>query len=306
MALVKAICTQCGANLEVDNTTDAAICQYCGAPFIVEKAINIFNNYGSNIIYANNIMVKHENKVDDSFKIANNVLVKYTGYDEIVTIPEGVTKIGSQAFGGEFPNEPNRFVKIVNLPSSCREIGTFAFSGCTNLQKINGLENILKIGTGAFKRCENLRGIFEAKKLKFIGSWVFDGTGYSYIDISNAEGGSTLGLFNNTPNLETVKLSSKLWKENEVCLLFYEFDSDIYKYVGSGSSVKEVYIDNVCHNYQSELALDRRMMGTELYRKARERQEQMRKDKGLCLYCGGPLKGLLKKRCTKCGREKKY
>ena len=50
-------------------------------------------------------------KVDDSFKIANNVLVKYTGYDEIVTIPEGVTKIGSQAFGGEFPNEPNRFVK---------------------------------------------------------------------------------------------------------------------------------------------------------------------------------------------------
>ena len=40
MALVPAICTQCGAQLEVDNSQEAAICKYCGTPFIVEKAIN--------------------------------------------------------------------------------------------------------------------------------------------------------------------------------------------------------------------------------------------------------------------------
>ncbi len=48
MPLVKAICTSCGAALEVDNTKDAAICPYCGAAYIVEKAINrynITNNY---------------------------------------------------------------------------------------------------------------------------------------------------------------------------------------------------------------------------------------------------------------------
>ncbi len=43
MSLVAAKCTQCGAELEVDNTQEAAVCKYCGTPFIVEKAINNIN-----------------------------------------------------------------------------------------------------------------------------------------------------------------------------------------------------------------------------------------------------------------------
>lgn len=46
MPLVSAKCTNCGAKLEVDDTKDAAICAYCGSPYIVEKAIN---NYIINI-----------------------------------------------------------------------------------------------------------------------------------------------------------------------------------------------------------------------------------------------------------------
>ena len=37
-----AICTQCGAQIEVDETREAGICQYCDAAFITEKAINNF------------------------------------------------------------------------------------------------------------------------------------------------------------------------------------------------------------------------------------------------------------------------
>lgn len=37
--LVPGICTQCGSTLEVNPEQDAAICQYCGTPFIVDKAI---------------------------------------------------------------------------------------------------------------------------------------------------------------------------------------------------------------------------------------------------------------------------
>nr|MCR4594117.1 hypothetical protein [Clostridiales bacterium] len=44
MSLVQAKCTNCGANLEVDNTKDAAICPACNTPYIVEKAINNYNN----------------------------------------------------------------------------------------------------------------------------------------------------------------------------------------------------------------------------------------------------------------------
>lgn len=43
MAFVPVICTQCGAQLEVDNTQEAAVCKFCGTPFVVEKAINQYN-----------------------------------------------------------------------------------------------------------------------------------------------------------------------------------------------------------------------------------------------------------------------
>ena len=39
MALVPAKCTQCGGNIEVDDTHEAGICKFCGTPFVTEKAI---------------------------------------------------------------------------------------------------------------------------------------------------------------------------------------------------------------------------------------------------------------------------
>ena len=51
MALVPAKCTQCGGNIEVDDTHEAGICKFCGTPFITEKAIN---NYNITVINNNN------------------------------------------------------------------------------------------------------------------------------------------------------------------------------------------------------------------------------------------------------------
>ena len=42
MPLVEAKCTNCGAALKVDDNKDAAVCQFCQTPFIVEKAISNF------------------------------------------------------------------------------------------------------------------------------------------------------------------------------------------------------------------------------------------------------------------------
>ena len=39
MPLVHAKCTNCGANLEVDDSKETAICPACNTPYIVEKAI---------------------------------------------------------------------------------------------------------------------------------------------------------------------------------------------------------------------------------------------------------------------------
>ncbi len=46
MAFIAAKCTQCGANIEVDDTKDAGICPHCGTAFVTEKVIN---NYTVNI-----------------------------------------------------------------------------------------------------------------------------------------------------------------------------------------------------------------------------------------------------------------
>ncbi len=43
MAFVPGICPQCGGQLDVDNSKDAAICKFCGTPFVVEKAVNNFS-----------------------------------------------------------------------------------------------------------------------------------------------------------------------------------------------------------------------------------------------------------------------
>lgn len=50
--MVPAICTQCGAQIEVDPSRDAAICPYCKTAFVVEKAVK---NYVAQNIQTMNV-----------------------------------------------------------------------------------------------------------------------------------------------------------------------------------------------------------------------------------------------------------
>ena len=43
MGLVAAKCPECGANINVDESKDAGICEFCGTAFVTEKAINNYN-----------------------------------------------------------------------------------------------------------------------------------------------------------------------------------------------------------------------------------------------------------------------
>jgi ribosomal protein L7/L12/predicted RNA-binding Zn-ribbon protein involved in translation (DUF1610 family) len=46
MNFTAAKCTQCGANIKVDKSKEAAICEHCGTAFITEKAVKNYNiNY---------------------------------------------------------------------------------------------------------------------------------------------------------------------------------------------------------------------------------------------------------------------
>lgn len=47
MSFVQAKCPECGGVLAVDADKKAAVCQFCGEPFIVQEAINNYNTYNT-------------------------------------------------------------------------------------------------------------------------------------------------------------------------------------------------------------------------------------------------------------------
>ena len=122
MPLTKAICTSCGGALEVDSAKDAAICPHCGTPYIVEKAINLYQT--SNYITADTVNVYSEK----DFDIKGGKLIKYNGESDHVVIPSSVKIIGEKAFAG-MP------IADVVIPDTVLEIENCAFQGCKFLKK---------------------------------------------------------------------------------------------------------------------------------------------------------------------------
>ena len=131
MALVQAKCTNCGANLEIDNSKDAAICQFCGTPFIVEKAINNYNT-------TNNIKADVINVFSNAqeFVVKGGILTQYNGNSTIISIPDNVKEVRVDAFDG-----CSKYIEKINIPEGVIE---FAIRECENLKELT-LPNSLEI-----------------------------------------------------------------------------------------------------------------------------------------------------------------
>ena len=69
-SIVPAICTQCGSRIEVNPELDAAICQYCGTPFIVEKAIERYTIQAVNNMNISNAVIQMGPSADNLVKRA--------------------------------------------------------------------------------------------------------------------------------------------------------------------------------------------------------------------------------------------
>lgn len=82
MGLVAAKCTQCGANIKVDDTKDAGICEFCGTPFVTEKVINNYNTYVTNNFAGANINVAGAN-ADNLLKMAENAIEAENGSEAL-------------------------------------------------------------------------------------------------------------------------------------------------------------------------------------------------------------------------------
>ena len=144
------------------------ICKTCGG-----SSCKLFSNGGFDIFEESN----------------KKILRSYFGDQTQIKIPDGVNKIGNEAF----KNYTN--ITSIEIPNSVTEIGSYAFSGCSSLASIELPNSVTEIGYKAFYGCSGLKEI----SIPFVGGtlngtsnthfgYIFgatsDNTNYSYVPSS--------------------------------------------------------------------------------------------------------------------------
>lgn len=171
MPFVQAKCPECGGMLAVDADKKAAVCQFCGEPFIVQEAINNYNiynttNYNTTHQYGDGAVVNvYEDKSKD-FVIEAGVLKEYHGESVDVVIPDNVKEIGYRCFC-------DKAIERVTIQEGVTEIGWEAFSSCRNLKYIDMPKSVIKIDSQAFERCSSLKNIEFSESITEIGTEAF-------------------------------------------------------------------------------------------------------------------------------------
>ena len=308
MSLVQAKCTNCGANLEVDNSKDAAICSYCGTPFIVEKAINNYNV--TNNFHAGVINVFGGNSAD--FVITAGTLLKYNGVSTDVVIPDTVIEIGS-AGGDGHVNQTRAFryyrnLTSVSIPESVKRINVEAFCECEGLTNINLPNSLTSIGEHAFWGCSGLTSITIPNSVTKIGNHAFSYcTALTSVTIPDSVT-ELDGVFSDCTALTSVTIPNSITKLDGVfsdCTALTSVTiPDSVTSIGCAFNgckrLNDVTISPDLLDKYADARYGGAFEGTPF-----QDTLEMRKSKHLCLYCGGKL-NLFTQKCTSCGRKKSY
>ena len=94
-----------------------------------------------------------QKKKDPLFLMKGSKLVRYTGRNARVTVPEGTTEIGARAF------EDHRELRLIELPETVAAIREYAFANCGNLSGLRLPNGIQTIEKGAFYGCDQIAAV---------------------------------------------------------------------------------------------------------------------------------------------------
>lgn len=86
-----------------------------------------------------------------TFEVVDGVLIAYHGTVTDVVIPDGVTKIGQDAFSG------CKTLQEIRFPASLKTLCKGAFYGCAALQQINIPLSVTRILPWTFANCKALK-----------------------------------------------------------------------------------------------------------------------------------------------------
>ena len=104
----------------------------------------------------------------DGFVIVGGILHYYAGSDAVVTVPDKVTAIGSEAF------EDCDFLTSVTLPATVKSIGDWSFWGCSSLD-MEIPDGVTEIGYRAFYGCSALATAELPADLEYLWDEAFAG-----------------------------------------------------------------------------------------------------------------------------------
>ena len=105
----------------------------------------------------------------DFATVGDGVLIKYSGAESSVVIPDRVRRIAANAFGTLSK------LRSVTVPSSVYSIDAYAFADCVNLTTLSLSDGLVNIGDGAFRGCKSLTRIETPSTLSYIGQYAFRG-----------------------------------------------------------------------------------------------------------------------------------
>ena len=118
-----------------------------------------------------------------NYSSVNNLLLTKDGKTLIqgvngdVTIPDGVTIIGSYAF------HYRSGLTSVTIPNSVTSIGADAFYGCSGLTSVTIPDSVTSIGGYAFGWCEGLTNVTIPDSVTSIGNYAFAGTALAAVHV---------------------------------------------------------------------------------------------------------------------------
>lgn len=140
------------------------------------------------------------NSLSDKFTVVGaNILIKYNGFDNELTIPDNVSEIGSYVFAG-CDN-----LKTVSISNSVTSIETMAFYNCRSLTTVRLSSSLKYIGNNAFKDCISISNLTLPNSVEDIYSGAFVGcTGLTNMTIPDSVktiGDATFGGCTNLKSL---------------------------------------------------------------------------------------------------------
>ena len=223
-----------------DSVTEIGYCWYNGYERYNDIE-NVFTGCGSLTAFNVNVNNRYYSSSDDGKILYNKdktTLLAYPSATGDVTIPDGVTSIGYNAFYN------CSSLTSVTIPDSVTSIGNYAFYNCDALTSVVIPDSVTSIGWCAFYDCSNLESVTIGNGVTSIGNYAFEYCS-SLTSVTIPDSVTSIGdrAFSDCSSLESVYIIDLTAWMN----IKFEYDSSNPLYNGAdlylnGSLVTELVI----------------------------------------------------------------